>query len=622
MGSEIADLTAIGSSDGHAKQAPVSGWRPCDPGSVSVDDGRFLLDHFLGLFCNPFYRINSEADLYDETIDVVTGRPFSLADFKVLESGADAPDGLQRELGSFLAGYLLGDCEADLRSLGADLASSPSDVSAALSRTRRIRARDPFRPRISPELERHLLQVAAARCGQAIPSSVLSSLCVDLPQDKPPIPRSKPEHEARFQRHVENLRAVRNLNLRTRANRLDAPVLIVGAGPAGLIRAIAATMQGLKTIVLELRPEHAAKRPQIVVIRSHTVISLLEQLGVIDFLFKENRIFPLGRLQLEVSLADLELAFLGVLRAVATDASALSIHYGAAIERIDQVGGFARVVARQPDRRTLLSFAPQIVVIADGKHGTTSSLLGISRREQLHSHTGIIAIFRAGSRSLSRWHRLLGDITSKLNYAFHRYLSRRGRRLLAGTILQVPGHHYLGLDLTRDEEMRLRGTIERARKSNGEPESASQKGYEDSAATDELRRLVDFWSNYGFEAIRTHPKGSAPHTGGRPISWLPLEPQFAMPIEVVSDRADAFCGYIGETFVMLEGDAQFTIHPGSAYGCTKAFLSARLFGFLLGARYFGADERRARLTDGVFLYNAELMARACDKITRFFRVTT
>lgn len=610
MGSQIAGLTATGPGDG---QAPTAGWRPCDPGPVPADDGRFLLDRFLGAFCNPFYRIKSEADLYDKTIDVATGRPLSLGDFKALESGADAPDELQQELGRFLAEYLMGVCEADLRRSTADPASGASDFPTALAMARRTRALDPFWPRTSPELERHLLQAAAARCGLEIRPSVLSSLDVGLPQDEPPTPRSKAEHEERFHQHVENLRAVRDLNLRARVDRIDAPVLIVGAGPAGLIRAIAATINGMKTVVLESRAEHAARRPQIVVIRSHTVISLLERLGVIDFLFKEDRIFPLGHLQLEVSLADLELAFLSVLHAVVADASALSVHCGIAIERIDQVDGFARIVARQPGRQTPLSFSPQIVVIADGRHSVTSALLGISRRDRLHSHTGIIAIFRAAGSVIPRWRRLLGHMTSKLNYAFHRHVSGRGRRLLAGTILQVPGHHYLGLDLTREEEMSLRDAVERARKPNA---------HDDPAGSKELRRLVGFWCKYGFEAIRTHPAGSAPHTGGRPIAWLPLESQFATPIEVITDRADAFCGYVGETFVMIEGDAQFTIHPGSAYGCTKAFLSARLFGFLLSARFLAPDARHARQADRMFLFNAEAMARACAKITRFFRVTT
>ena len=133
---------------------------------------------------------------------------------------------------------------------------------------------------------------------------------------------------------------------------------------------------------------------------------------------------------------------------------------------------------------------------------------------------------------------MLGALVSKLNYAFHRHVSGKGAGFIAGTILQVPGHHYLGLDLARDEEIRLRGVIMRA----GGAEGGSPNGTKDPAASRELRRLLRFWARYGFEAIRTHPKGSAPHTGGRPISWLPLDPQLAMPIEVVSDRADASAG--------------------------------------------------------------------------------
>ena len=264
-------------------------------------------------------------------------------------------------------------------------------------------------------------------------------------------------------------------------------MLIVGAGPAGLIRAISATVQGLPTAVLEVRPEDAPKRPQIVVIRAQTVIALLEQLGVIDFLFKENRIFPLGRLQLEVSLADLELAFVAILRAVAADEPVPSIHYGTTIDRIEQAEGLARVIARKADR-TPLSFSPRLIVIADGRHSPISTLLGIARRDRFHSHTGIIAIFRAGREGLQLHQRWLGELASKLNYAFHRHVSRKGRGLLAGTILQVPGHHYLGLDLTRDEEMRLRDVLARAKAAHSGADE-TPNGSADVAGTDELRQL-------------------------------------------------------------------------------------------------------------------------------------
>ena len=70
---------------------------------------------------------------------------------------------------------------------------------------------------------------------------------------------------------------------------------------------------------------------------------------------------------------------------------------------------------------------------------------------------------------------------------------------------------------------------------------------------------------------------------------------------------------------MIEGDAQFTIHPGSAYGCAKAFLSARLFDFLLRAGLSGSDGQRRRLAQQAFLVNAELTERECNKITRFFK---
>jgi len=612
-------MTVMRPDQARREETTAPGWRPFPQSLVLADDGRFLLDHFLGQFCNPFYRINSEAELYDQTMDRLTGEPLSLADFKALECGTEAPDELQRELGSFLADTLVDDYAREFRGLSADPSSGALDVSRASLQAHQIRAVNPFRPLLSPELDRHLVQTAAARCGSEIPSTTVEPTAIAALPEQLPIPRPRSEHEARFRQRIENLRALRDISLRNRAHR-PYSALIVGAGPAGLIRAISTTLQGLKTVVIELRPEDAAKRPQIVVIRSQAVIALLDQLGVIDFLFKENRIFPLGRLQLEVSLADLELAFKAILRLVAADEHDQIVRHGTVIERIDQEQGLARVIARKSDEWTLLSFSPQLIVIADGKRSPTSALLGISRRDRFHSHTGIIAIFRAAGSELSRWRRMLGVLASKLNYAFHRYVSHKGTKLIAGTILQVPGHHYLGLDLARDEEMRLRDAIMRAGEVDFGAEGVSSNGPKNPTERGELRRLLRFWAKYGFEAIRTQPKGSAPHTGGRPIHWLPLDTQLAMPIEVVSDRADVFCGHIGETFVMIEGDAQFTIHPGSAYGCAKAFLSARLFDFLL-ARLSRPDRRGIGSAERVFFCNAELMARECNKITRFFRVT-
>ena len=579
-------MTVTAPDDARRAATTAPGWRPLNPPALA-DDGRFLLDHVLGRFCNPFHRINSEQDLYDETIDRVTGEPLLLADLEALECGTQAPDAMQRELGSFFAHALIDGYTQDI------------------GRTGHL---NPFRPLVSPELERHLLQIAASRCGKEIPAAARQPA---TPVSLTPyfsVPRPKAEHEARFRQRIENLRALRGNGLRNGADR-DHLVLIIGAGPAGLIRAISATLQGLKTVVLESRPEDAPRRPQIAVIRSEAVIALLDQLGALDFLFKENRIFPFGRLKLEVSLGDLELAFTAVLRLVAADepdriVPDQIVQYGVVVERIDVEQGLARVVARKSghksDRQVLLSFTPRLIVIADGKRSPTSALLGISRRPRFRSHTGIIAIFRADAGGLSPLRRMLGALASKLSYAFHRHVSRRGAKLEAGTILQVPGHHYLGLDLTPDEEMRLRDAIS-------------------NDASAELRRMLRFWSRYAFEAIRTHPKGSAPHTGGRPIAWLPLDPLLAMPIEVMSDRADVFCGHIGETFAMIEGDAQFTIHPGSAYGCAKAFLSARLFDFLLRAGLSGSDGQRRRLAQQAFLVNAELTERECNKITRFFK---
>ena len=424
------------------------------------------------------------------------------------------------------------------------------------------------------------------------------------------------EHVARFRQRIENLTALRNIRLRNRDNR-DYSVLIVGAGPAGLMRAVSATLHGLPTTVLELRPENAPRRPQIVVIRSKAVIALLEQLGVIDFLFKENRIFSLGRLRLEVSLADTELALTTILSFVTADDHHQIVQYGTCVERIEQDQKIARVTARKSDER--IYFSPQLLVIADGGHSPTSELLsipGASKSARTPASSRSFELMRAG---LPRLRRMLGELLSKLNYTFHRHVSRRGAGLEAGTILQVPGHHYLGLDLMPDKEMRLRDAIVHA---NGMQPGAADTSAAGSQARPEarrLRRLVRSWARYAFEAIRTHPKGSAPHTGGRPISWLPLDPQLAMPIEMVTDRARTLrphwrnvCDAGGRRTVHHSSGQRLRLRQGLFVGSSVRFFAA-------GASS-RPDERCRRLADRLFLYSSELMARDCEKITRFFKV--
>ena len=408
MGPKIADLTIMNGKQTFLWETTVPDWTPfCDP-LILEDDGRFLLNHFLGRFSNPFYRISSEQELHDDTIDRITREPLSLAEFTAIESGKEAPDDLQRGLGRFLADSLVNEQERLFRHI-AGSSFNPADAAAVLKQVCHLRDLNPFRPLLAPALEQHLFQMAAARCGRPISPAVLEPTMIAPSPEQLPIPQAKSVHEGRFRQRIADLKLLQTIGTRSQGNRRHS-VLIIGAGPAGLIRAISATLRGLETTVIELRPENAAKRPQIVVIRSQAVIRLLDELGVIDFLFKEGRIFPLGRLRLEVSLADLELAFKAILRLVTVDDPDRIVQYDTSIERIDEDRGAARVVARSSDRQTVRSFFPQLIVIADGKRSPTSHLLGIPRRDHFHSHTGIIAIFRTDGKKPSRPNQILPDL--------------------------------------------------------------------------------------------------------------------------------------------------------------------------------------------------------------------
>ncbi|MGH7057934.1 MAG: hypothetical protein ACREFZ_08630, partial [Acetobacteraceae bacterium] len=201
-----------------------------------------MLDNFLGRVSNPFYRINSQDELHDDTIDRITGEPFAMPEFMAIESGNDAPDDLQRRLGRFLAESFVNEYETLFRHVARD-ASNSADATEIARQVRRLRDLNPFRARLTPPLERHLIQVAAARSNLAmLPAAIQPAVTASTPEPLPTL-RARSAHQERFRQRVANLQHVRAIGLAAQAARRHS-VLIIGAGPAGLIHAISATLRG------------------------------------------------------------------------------------------------------------------------------------------------------------------------------------------------------------------------------------------------------------------------------------------------------------------------------------------------------------------------------------------
>ena len=155
-------------------------------------------------------------------------------------------------------------------------------------------------------------------------------------------------------------------------------ILIVGAGPVGMVCALALQQQGIAARVLEAQPEDARRDTRTLAL-SHGARLILERLGVWN---KLTDVTPITRIHISqrgalgvarLSADEIGVQALGyvipyaVLTAVlkqALDDAAVTVEYGTAVDRIES--GAAAATLHTADDRVL---AAPLVVVADGGRG-------------------------------------------------------------------------------------------------------------------------------------------------------------------------------------------------------------------------------------------------------------
>ena len=229
-------------------------------------------------------------------------------------------------------------------------------------------------------------------------------------------------------------------------------VVISGAGPAGLMRAIQSISNGNRTIVIEKRTENALGLANTVVLDPEA-IRMLKYGGIYQYLIENRLIFPPDRHGfITVRLMDLGNAMKAVVKDLSDE---LLILYDSKIESVRERFNKIDLVIESNGERSAIS-AVEIFVNAEGSRSTTNALLQIGRKTVLAKVPVIAAIYkdtRPEIRGIKTFFEYLGKsmyytaktISIHVQFIFSIIFFKSFRNEMSGSlILKTPMQTYLG----------------------------------------------------------------------------------------------------------------------------------------------------------------------------------
>ena len=243
-------------------------------------------------------------------------------------------------------------------------------------------------------------------------------------------------------------------------------VVILGAGPAGLMRAIQSIGNGNPTILFERRPENANGRINTVAL-TPTTIAMLSYCGIYQYLI-ENRLIFLPATPSDyimVRLADLELAMKKVISEIDPN---FAIQYNSKVTAIDAQSQKINLEVENlstKEKRTIKKV--DILVNAEGKNSSTNTLLKINRTEVLPSIPVIAAVYKDMRPKIRGVCSLVNYVGKSLFYLaqtihyhtqflFKFAFSKNFKKQITGAlILKTPKQNYVGCGFSDNINNRL-----------------------------------------------------------------------------------------------------------------------------------------------------------------------
>jgi|GEM_PF-4933593 len=406
-----------------------------------------------------------------------------------------------------------------------------------------------------------------------------------------------PFSEGIFSRKVAQLReeAERNYSIG------KPSVVILGAGPAGLLRAIESIKNGNPTLVIERNPETRIGRENAVHLE-HETIELLKEKGVYDYLLMNGSIFPEQNMEgLNVKIGDLEQALKALLNVIGGPDRIL---YGRQVESLGEDADH-KIALHLQDRQgrvALLDRKVDVLVVAEGAHSRTAQLLGINRIQKLSKIPVIAAIFKdnhpkiVDAASFFSYTRISLINTGTYLYYLSCFIGKflfqgeypsNPRRDVAGAvILQTPGQNYVGYGLNKERSQKLEGLTAQIKDFKERISQAQTAGapldprveQDLTVAEKELKDELIYWAYISFFSanfarfLQNFYGKSSPQA-----SFLPLAKESLSLVQIGVDQAETLSGSRGGSQFLLCGDSVTTFDPTTGLGCNAALRTAEHF---------------------------------------------
>lgn len=372
--------------------------------------------------------------------------------------------------------------------------------------------------------------------------------------------------------------------------------VILGAGPAGLIRAIGALVNGNPTTVIEKRFAADPGRENTVILKKQT-LHILHYFGIYQYLLERRIIFPCYRESLQVRIKDLEEA----MKAVITELGGENvINYGSQVEQIiSHRDAKADLLVRSQGGRQVQINAIDLLVVAEGAHGNTNENLLHNRRILYLSPIPVItAVFKDNRPTISSiptlfkyiGKTLLNTVTGVYYYSLFAFktvfggehILNKRRNIIGAAILKTPGQNYMGYGLSKEQSDKMieicnrlkeaKTAFEEARNQNCLPETLARLQQQVHVAQKQRDDYFHYWTGLAFCFANLFNIMRFVLTWGKtPLqlaSWLPLDR--VMPIEIGADRSNVCSGTINRTAYLIAGDTLATVDPTTGRGCTTA----------------------------------------------------
>lgn len=388
-------------------------------------------------------------------------------------------------------------------------------------------------------------------------------------------------------------------------------VVVLGAGPAGLLRAIQSIGNGNPTILIERRAENAPGRINTVALTT-TTISMLRYCGIYQYLTENRLIYPEnGSGYIMVRLADLELAMNQVLKEISPT---FAIQYNSKVAAIDSQSEKINLIvedSRTKEKRMIKKI--DILVNTEGKNSSTNDLLRIKRTEVLPSIPVIAAVYEDKRPKICGISSLLKYVCQSLIYQaqtihyhvqfiFKFVFSRNFRKQITGSlILKTPQQNYVGCGFSDEINTRLESLKEEIREKNTLLEKLKQTGNGQEIKRQEIqleqlekkyKAFASQWIHFSIchanmvAIMQRFRRGPHLYTASH-LSLAKFE-----IIKIGADHANEYCKSINQTSVLLGGDASATVDPTTGLGCNTAVQSSVDFLDFIWDYDTGSDQKK------------------------------